>query len=145
MNVDAPLSPSKATIAVIARNSMEYIINAWTKQVPLLDPIVVKAMAIVWALELALSQKFAKVIVESDAKMCVEDLSYPTDGGCWKIRNFSICTLDLISCFVSCNVQWVCKEVNQVPHALAKAVFSLAHPFYCSLDTFPPFVKRGLI
>ena len=90
MNVDAPLSPSKATIAVIARNSMEYIIKAWTKQVPLLDPIVVKAMAIVWALELALSQKFAKVIVESDAKMCVEDLSYPTDGGCWKIRNFSI-------------------------------------------------------
>ena len=89
-------------------------------------------MAIVWALELAFSQKFVKVIVESD-------------GGCWKIRNFSVCTLDLISCFVSCNVQWVCREANQVPHALAKAVFSLAHPFYCSLDTFPPFVKRGLI
>ena len=116
MNVDTALSPSKPSIAVIARNLMGSIIKAWTKQVPLLDPIVVKAMAIVWALELALSQKFVKVIVESD-------------GGCWKIRNFSVCTLDLISCFVSCNVQWVCKEMNQVPHALAKAVFSLAHPF----------------
>ena len=129
MNVDTALSTSKASIDVIARNLMGSIIKAWTKQVPLLDPIVVKAMAIVWALELAFSQKFVKVIVESD-------------GGCWKIRNFSVCSLDLISCFVSCNVQWVCKEVNQVPHALAKAVFSLAHPFYCSLDTFPPFVKK---
>ena len=145
MNVDAALSPSKASIVVIARNSIGSIIKAWSKQVPFLDPIVVKAMAIVGTLELALSQKFVKVIVESDAKMCVEDFSYPTDGGCWKIRNFSVCTLDLISCFVSCNVQWVCREANQVPHALAKAVFSLAHPFYCSLDTFPPFVKRGLI
>ena len=62
-------------------------------------------MAIVWALELALSQKFAKVTIKSDAKMCVEDMSYPTDGGCWKIRNFSVRTLDLISCFVYCNVQ----------------------------------------
>ena len=105
MNVDAALSPSKASIAVIAHNSMGSIIKAWTKQVPLLDAIVVKAMAIVWALGLALSQKFAKVIVESNAKMCMEDLSYLTVDGCWKIRNFSVRTLDLISCFVSCNVQ----------------------------------------
>ena len=63
MNVDAALSPSKASIVVIAHNSMGSIIKAWTKQVPLLDTIVVKAMAIVWALELALSQKFAKVTI----------------------------------------------------------------------------------
>ena len=130
MNVDTALSPSKPSIAVIARNLMGSIIKAWTKQVPLLDPIVVKAMAIVWALELALSQKFVKVIVESD-------------GGCWKIRNFSVCTLDLISCFVSCNVQWVCREGNQVAHSLAKAAFSLALPFCCSLDTLPPSVEEA--
>ena len=82
MNVDAALSPSKASIVVIARNSIGSIIKASSKQVPFLDPIVVKAMAIVGTLELALSQKFVKVIVESDAKMCVEDLSYPTDRGC---------------------------------------------------------------
>ena len=70
MNVDAALSPSKASIVVIARNSIGSIIKAWSKQVPFLDPIVVKAMAIVGTLELALSQKFVKVIVESDAKMC---------------------------------------------------------------------------
>ena len=116
MNVDAALSPTKASIAVIARNSMGSIIKAWAKEVPLLDPMVVEAMAIVWALELALSEKFAKVIVESDAKMCIEDLSYPTDTDCWKIRNFSIHTVYLISGFVSCNVHWVCRERNQVAH-----------------------------
>ncbi len=143
MNVDAALSPTKASIAVIARNSMGSIIKARAKEVPLLDPMVVKAMAIVWALELALSEKFAKVIVESDAKMCIEDLSYPTDTGYWKIRNFSIHTIDLISGFVSCNVHWVCRERNQVAHALAKAAFSLALPFCCSLDTFPPSVDKA--
>uniref|UniRef100_A0A2N9HMH7 Reverse transcriptase zinc-binding domain-containing protein n=1 Tax=Fagus sylvatica TaxID=28930 RepID=A0A2N9HMH7_FAGSY len=119
LNVDAALSPTKATIAVIARNSMGSIIKAWAKEVPLLDPMVVEAMAIVWALELALSEKFAKVIVESDAKMCIDDLYYPTDADCWKIRNFSVCSIDLIFGFVSCNVQWVCREGNQVAHALA--------------------------
>ncbi len=81
-------------------------------------------------------------IVESDAKMCIEDLSYPTNIGCWKIRNFSVRTVDLISGFVSCNVQWERREGNQVAHALAKAVFSLAFPFRYSLDTLPPSVKE---
>jgi ribonuclease HI len=105
--------------------------------------MVVEAMAIVWALELALSEKFAKVIVESDAKMCIENLSYPTDASCWKIRNFSVRIVDLISGFVSCNVQWVCREGNQVAHSLAKAAFSLALPFCCSLDTLPPSVEEA--
>ena len=143
MNVDAALPPTKASIVVIARKSMGSIIKAWAKEVPLLDLMVVEAMAIVWALELALSEKFAKVIVESDAKMCIEDLSYPTDAGCWKIRNFSFPTVDLIFGFVSCNVHWVCRERNQVAHALAKVAFSLALPFCDILDTLPPFVDEA--
>ena len=69
LNVDTTIASNKVAIAVVARNCRGTIFKAWAKEIAHLDPLVAEATAIRWALELALSEKFEKVLIKSDAKM----------------------------------------------------------------------------
>ena len=112
LSVDAALTLSKASIAVVACNSEGFILKAWAKDFNSIDSLFAEAGAIVWALELDVAERFDKVIIESDAKGCVDDLECPPNEGCLQIRNFSSRSLELFTCFSSCNVQWVRREAN---------------------------------
>uniref|UniRef100_A0A2N9ESE7 RNase H type-1 domain-containing protein n=1 Tax=Fagus sylvatica TaxID=28930 RepID=A0A2N9ESE7_FAGSY len=89
LNIDAALSSDKATIAVIARDHNGTIIKAWAKHNDILDPTVAEANAIRWVQELTSSFGFEKVIVESDAKNCIDDLYGHPDSSNWRISAVS--------------------------------------------------------
>jgi ribonuclease HI len=59
---------------VVARNSKGIILNAWVKELMNLDSLVAEASAILWAMELATVEGFGKVTIESDAKVCIDEL-----------------------------------------------------------------------
>ena len=85
-----------------------------------------------WALKLASSCGFEKVIVESDAKNCIEDLSGHPDSSNWRISVVSSQSLDLVSCFSYCKFQQVRHDVNQMAHSPAKISLTLELPLYCN-------------
>jgi ribonuclease HI len=143
LNVDAAIVSNRAAIAVVARNSKGIILNAWVKELMNLDSLVAKASAILWAMELAIVEGFGKVTIESDAKVCIDELSSSEASSNWKISTLIGQSLALVSRFSFCDFQWVRRDANQAAHALAKVVFSLRLPFCCNLDNLPPSLKEA--
>ena len=47
------------------------------------------------ALELALDEHFDNVIIENDAKYCIDALACPLEESCWKIRTLTTLPLEL--------------------------------------------------
>ena len=94
--------------------------------------------AINWALELTVEEGFENIIVERDAKICVDAFSCPIDFNFWKICSLTAHSLDLALKNFVCVFNWVTRDVNQLVHALAKVVFSLSLPFICNCNSLPP-------
>ncbi len=129
----------------MVRNNKGSLIKAWAKQCEYLDPIAAEVAAINWALELALQEKYVNIIVESDAKFCIDALACPLYESCWKIRHLTAFSLDLALRFNSCIFNWAMRDANLVAHTLAKAAFSYSLPCFCSKDNLPPSVKEAWI
>jgi ribonuclease HI len=108
-----------------------------------LDSLVAEASAILWAMELATVEGFGKVTIESDAKVCIDELSSSEASSNWKISALIGQSLALVSRFSFCDFQWVRRDANQAALALAKVAFSLRLPFYCNLDNLPPSLKEA--
>ena len=62
-------------------------------------PTMAEANAIRWALELALDNGFSRIIVESDAKSCIDELCSPLESSSWRISALSSHSLKLVSSF----------------------------------------------
>ena len=60
---------------MVAQDHKGEVLKAWTNNISAMDPTIAKASAIRWALELAIQENYLKVIVESDAKNCVDNLN----------------------------------------------------------------------
>jgi ribonuclease HI len=142
INVDAALTPEAACLAAVARNHSGNIIRVRAKKTNFLDPVAAEAAAINWALNLAIAEGFERVIVESDAKNCIEDLSCPPEASSWRFNSLSSHSLELVSHFQSCYFLWVRQNVNQTAHALVKVAFSLCLPFSCNQDILPLSIKE---
>uniref|UniRef100_A0A2N9F0C7 RNase H type-1 domain-containing protein n=1 Tax=Fagus sylvatica TaxID=28930 RepID=A0A2N9F0C7_FAGSY len=56
INVDAAWNPSKASIAVVARDHRGFVLKAWSKHLDASDPMIAEATAIWWGLELAIQK-----------------------------------------------------------------------------------------
>ena len=140
-NVDVAICDNKAVIAAVARDSNGCLLKAWAKHTPFLDPTVAEAAAIIWALKLVAAEHFVNIIVESDAKSCIDALACPLDESCWKIRHLTSVSLDLALSFPLCIFSWVKRDANHVAHSVAKVAPSCL-PFYCSKDNLPPLLKR---
>jgi hypothetical protein len=87
LNVDAALKDGVATLAVVVRNDMGHVINGWAKKVETTDPATVEAAALLWALEIAVENKFTKIVVEGDAKLCIDAITIETTSIPWRIHN----------------------------------------------------------
>jgi hypothetical protein len=83
------------------------------------------------------------IIIESDAKVCIDALLGNPLEISWKISNlcFDIKTLALK--FVICDFVWVKRGANEVAHELAKFVTPLPSPFTCFQETLPPSVMEA--
>ena len=142
INVDAAVSHDRAYLAAIARDHTGYIVNVWAKKTNHLDPAIAEVAAITWALALVRDERCENVIVESDARNCINDLSCPPDATSWSYSALSSQTLNIVSYFLSCSFLWVRRDTNQTAHALAKVAFSLSLPFLSFQDSLPPSVKE---
>jgi hypothetical protein len=103
INVDAAIYLDKSVIAAVARDYKGELIKAWAKTTGYKDPTIAEADAICWALELANTEKFEKISIESDAKVCADALLCPTDDCPWKIRTFTSLALELAAYFPVCS------------------------------------------
>ena len=141
LNVDAAISKGKAVITVVARNHHGDLIKAWARQTKPLDPTLVEATAINWALEIALGDNFNYICIESDAKVCIDALFSKSEDFLQFIHAQTSYSLELFLHFHFCT--WVRRDANQLAHKLAKVACSMLLPFSCNLDSIPPSAKEA--
>jgi hypothetical protein len=143
LNVDAAISNSSSTIAVVARNSEGFLLKSWAKAIASVDPCVAEAAALAWAMELAVEEQYLDIVVEGDAKVCIDAiLGFPTNTP-WKIYTFIANISSLVSLFHSCCFCWVGREANQMAHCLAKFGSHLTGSFQCNDSNLPPSLQEA--
>jgi ribonuclease HI len=64
------------------------ILKAWAKSTPSLDLAIAEAFAILWAIQLAQSENFHSILVESDSNVCVDAILDVTGYVNWDISSF---------------------------------------------------------
>ncbi len=142
LNVDAAIHTSVAAIAVIARDDAGCFVKAWTKTLPTVDPTVAEASAILWAIQLAYLEKWKNILVESDAKNCV-DAILGISACSWNIYALCNDVKRLASDFSSCSFCWVKREANMVAHELAKSFIPNSFPSCYFSNNLPASVQEA--
>ena len=132
------VSTDQTSVAVIARDPWDMVVKAWRKELMLYEPIQAGAFAILWALELAVTKKFQKIIVEGDSKICIDAINGDQNDVEWSVATIINNIVSLSSSFNSCLFSWVWREANVVAHTLAKHVSSPTDFFFvCNLHSLP--------
>ena len=133
VNYDAAISSSHSTLAVIAKDPHRAILKVWARIAPKLSPLQVETMALHWAVQLAIREKWSHVQFKGDSKVCYE--VFLANGPCsaWAISYFVSNIRDLALCIVSCNFLWVRRGCNYATHIVAK--FSLASNESCFFNS----------
>jgi|UniRef100_A0A2N9I137 ribonuclease HI len=103
LNVDAALSTNSASLIVVVRDDCGMFLSGWTKRILVTDPTIAEASTIVWGLEIAKETNYQKVIIDGDAKVCLDALSGDTSTYPWKIQTLYLNALDLTSYFSFCS------------------------------------------
>ncbi len=100
------------------------------KKHKLCEPFQAEAYAIMWALELAISEHFQNIIVKSNSKICIDALSDDSCNVFWNVVALISNIRGLSSLFNSSFFNWVSREANEVAHTLAKFVSSPISSLY---------------
>ena len=103
----------------------------------MVDPEIAEAYAILWALKLAKTEKFPKIIVERDSKLC-EAINGNPEKANWKINAICFYVNRLALEFVSCCFSWAKKDANGTAHELANIATPLNSDFSCNASSLPP-------
>ena len=118
------------------------ILQCWSKKIPVSDPCVAEAVAINWALEIALIENFRDIFVEGDAQICMSAINGPAIAILWKIQIIVFNVKLLAASFISCSFYWVRRDANCVAHSLAKFASSQLSCFHCNNSNLPPSVHE---
>ena len=102
-------------------------------------------MALLWALELAQANCFSNVVVEGDAKVCVDAINTGNDETPWHILPIITNAKNMVSIFCSCSFNWVRRDANFVAYTLAKVASSQPICLSCNSTNLPPFVHEAWI
>jgi ribonuclease HI len=88
------------------------------------DPCIAEATALLWVLEIARALRMDDIVIEGDAKICIEAFHNTATFTPWKIQSLisNAQTLSLNFSFVA--ICWVKREANMVAHSLAKVAAS---------------------
>uniref|UniRef100_A0A2N9JAY5 RNase H type-1 domain-containing protein n=1 Tax=Fagus sylvatica TaxID=28930 RepID=A0A2N9JAY5_FAGSY len=106
LNLALTLFGGIATLAVIARDDSGSILQCWTKRCYTIDPCFAEAAALLCALELARDNHFLKIMVEGDAKICIEAISASSNTIPWKIFSIVANIKFLALAFSACSFCW---------------------------------------
>ena len=82
-------------------------LSVWTKRISITDPTIAEASTIVQGLEIAKETNYQKVIIDGDAKVCLDALSGDTSTYPWKIKTLCLNALHVTSCFSFFSFDWV--------------------------------------
>ena len=125
-------------MAVVARDNHGKILLAATEKVHTGDSMVAEALALLWALNLAVCYQFQHCIIEGDAKTCIDACKGRLDDCPWSI--YSIChdIKSLLRSFPSVVFNWVSRNMNSVAHTLTKFTIQSQFSSFCNIDFFPP-------
>lgn len=107
------------------------------------DPYIAEASTLLWVLEIARAVHVMDIMVESDAKVCIDAFLGTTDYIPWKIQTLisNSRTLSLLFPFVS--ICWVNREANMVAHCLAKIAAPQAMSLLCNSSNLSPSVYEA--
>ncbi len=120
------------TITVVARNSVGHILFGLAKRIQSNDPCYAEAAAPSWALEIAILESFTDIIVEGDAKVCIDAVSVTPDKAPWKIQTLMANVFILVVNFNMCVFSWVRRNANSVAHNLVKFASLHSYVFSCN-------------
>ena len=128
---------------MVARDHRGFVLKAWSKHLDASDPMIAEATTIWWGLELAIQKGFQDIIIESDAKACIDALLGNPQETSWKTSNLFFDFKTLALKFVVCDFVWVKRSAIEVAHELSKLATPLPNPFICFQETLPPFVREA--
>ena len=123
LNVDAAILSDKCWLVVVARDDRGNIMKYWSKAIPLNEPVVAEANAILWAIQIAKEEDFKDIIVEGDAKFCFDVLNSNVVESLWSISSLCKDIKFLGQSFSSCLFSWVFREANSVAHSFCGSFF----------------------
>ena len=130
-----------ALVMVVAKNDSRSIYLAGSKKLNTLDLVVVVAVTILWALQVAELHKFP-LIIESDAKVCIDVFSNVQLDFPWAIVSYCHDIIYFSRKFASCAFNWVRMGTNSVAHNRAEYA-ALSESFaFSNIDPLPPSVKE---
>lgn len=118
INCDAAVSQNISYVAIVARDWRGKMVFAMTKRVETTIPVQAEAEAINWATQQALCLGTRHVIVESDAKICIDALRKPTKESPWRIAVLITDTLRLAKFLQNIQFSWIPRSANNA-HGLA--------------------------
>uniref|UniRef100_A0A2N9I7J7 RNase H type-1 domain-containing protein n=1 Tax=Fagus sylvatica TaxID=28930 RepID=A0A2N9I7J7_FAGSY len=79
---------------------------------PFLTPYITEASTIAWAIEIAKSENFQDIVVESDAKVCIDAINEESARVPWKLLSLCINSKFLVLEFTSCSFRWVIRDAK---------------------------------
>ena len=137
LNVDAAISQNNSALTIIARDAHGFVLKAWSKILPKRSPLCVETEAILWALQLAKSEAWSKIIMESDSKNSIDAIMDCTSCPPWSISSLISDIGFLAKSFGSCLFFWISRIGNSAAHEVARyALVSLVS--FCSVsDNLP--------
>ncbi|XP_075636787.1 uncharacterized protein LOC142609029 [Castanea sativa] len=125
----------------MARNEAGGVVKAWARTLPKCEPIAAEAAAIVWALNLAMEEKFQNIVIEGDAKLCFDAINGDVQNCHWNAKTLLANPVELKAYFANCCFCWVKRECNVIAHALTKTVSLFSPVLKCNNYYLPPDVR----
>ncbi|KAL0013188.1 hypothetical protein SO802_000257 [Lithocarpus litseifolius] len=138
INIDAAISDTYATIAVVARDHHGVPIKIWARLIKETFPLKAETAALLWAVQLAKMENWSCVIIEGDAKVCFDAINAPNQPFPWCIRTQLLNTIAVAEFFFSCSFVWISRTGNGVAHQVAKFSLLSHLAFMLLLDNLPP-------
>ena len=123
------MSESVIALAVVARIKNGEVLKVWAKMHESCSPLQAEVAAVLWAIQLALSENWQHIIIEGDAKSCFNPLTISELQPDWSIATIISNILGLCNFFLNCNFRWVRRCCNTAAHEAAKYAigFCTAH------------------
>ena len=132
LNCDAVVGDLSSCIAIVARDWRGMLVFAISKKVNTNIPVQAEPNAILLATHIASNFSFCNCIIESDCKVCIDDIRASGKEIPWRLVNFVDSIKNVIRDFDHVLFNWVHREANQATHVLAN--WSLSQSFFGSFD-----------
>ena len=139
--MDAALNSSKSTLVVVAQNHLGKVLFVWGKVNQLYSPLQAKAMALLWAVHLAIQNRWYSVMFKGDLKIYFDALNHSNQTPNWSIDTV-ICNIhSFSSCFTSCSFGCVRRSSNFVANVAVRFALNCLQPFCFSEGMLAPTIE----